>query len=134
MIDLANLRIALDRAVADAEPTTLPDLVAICAATQARAIARLATPSSTPATPTTWHTAEQIAAALNVKPSAVFEWARARRIPCEKFGRFSRFNLDAVRAALASNAKMPALGTPRKPKRDRGQSTPLTARLPGGEP
>lgn len=44
---------------------------------------------------------KEVAARLGVPAGAVREWARSGKIPCEHYGRFVRFQFDAVRAALA---------------------------------
>jgi excisionase family DNA binding protein len=45
--------------------------------------------------------AEQIAARFNVKASWVHEWARLGKLPYVQLGRYRRFKLADVEAALA---------------------------------
>jgi excisionase family DNA binding protein len=45
--------------------------------------------------------AEQIAARFHVKASWVYEWARLDKLPCVQLGRYRRFRLADVEAALA---------------------------------
>jgi hypothetical protein len=110
----ADLRSVLDRAVDELQPDEYADAIGLSAAFQARLLARLTSPASK--SPTTgpmleWRNAKEIAAELNLKPSAIYLWARTGRIPVEVFGRFRRFNLEAVRRALAADSKLPPLGT-----------------------
>jgi excisionase family DNA binding protein len=127
---LGELRSVLERAVATASAAELPDVIGEIAAAQARAMARLtAAPAPAPAS-TAMMSAEEIAAALGVKASAVLEWARAGKIPVAKFGRFSRFDLAAVRAALEANSKTVRLGAPKTARPDSDLRGPLTTRLP----
>lgn len=139
MSTLDQLRAAVD-AVADLPVVDLPDALGVLVAGAARAQLRLAMPAMRSTAPTTNLTAEQVASALNVRPSAVYEWHRAKRIPGERYGRFLRFDLDAVRRALAEDSKTVCFGSGRHTKKARhtkhlrGSFAPLTTGLPPGGP
>lgn len=77
-------------------------------------------------------TAEAVAELFNVPVSQVYEQARQGRLPCVRLGKYVRFNLDAVRAALAQpqGSVSPSLGTRKKPSKTEGNSRPATTLQP----
>jgi hypothetical protein len=127
------VRTNLDVALRDLPVDALPDLIGTLAAGSARATLLLNAPASAPsAVPTTdLLTAEQLATVLNVKPSVIYAWHRQGLIPAEKFNRFLRFDLVAVRTRLA-NPKPVRLGIAKRPRKSKQLETPLTDRLPAG--
>jgi len=53
-------------------------------------------------------TAGELAALLRLRPSTIKSWAREGRIPCMRFSKgVVRFDLDAVREAIAAEAEHP---------------------------
>lgn len=120
------------RALVGAVPVDeLPTIVAELAGLQALALVRIGSAHGGPRsgdTPPRRQTASEVADALGVEASAIYDWARKGRIPSERYGRFVRFELAEVRAAL--NSKRGSLGTRKKPRANGHLSDPPTARLP----
>jgi excisionase family DNA binding protein len=131
VIDPSTLRGVLDAVVVELPAAALPDLIGVLAVTQARAQARLTVPPL-PAVGAEDLTAEALAAVFSVPTTQIYEQARQGRIPCLRLGRYVRFNLAAVRQALASAAstESPSLGTRKKRSNGKGVSAPATAVQP----
>lgn len=86
-----------------------------------------AAPNARPA-PAASATADELAALHSVPRSFFYELARQGRIPCERLGRYVRFNRAAVEQALAEDAKSVRLGTRKKRRTNgaaAGAATPL---------
>ncbi len=90
----------LDTAVAELPADELPALIGLLAAADARARARLAVPQPATTMDLSNLTAEQIAAEFGVPTSEIYALARQQRLPCVKIGKYVRFSLSQVRAAL----------------------------------
>lgn len=136
MIDLAQVRAVLVRAVSDADHGELTDLIGAIEAAKAAAWSKLTTstaPTTAPSSDVNL-TAEEVADRLNVPSSFVYELARQNRIPVRRLGRYRRFDLAAVEAALdaegGTNTKRVTLGTARKSYSGKGSGSPATRRLP----
>ena len=101
MIDLGEIERALNRAARELPADELPQLLGIVAEAQARAQARLVAP--TPAVVPTERllTAEQVAEIFRVPVSQIYESARRHRLPCVRIGKYVRFDITAIRQALA---------------------------------
>lgn len=52
-------------------------------------------------------TVNEVAAYLRVKPSSVYEWAQAGKIPAAKVGRLWRFHRDEIEAWVRSGGAHP---------------------------
>ena len=74
------------------------------AALQSALAARLASVPTTPVPPTPpqWVKAPEVAAALAIPLARVYELQRTGRVPVQRLGRSVRFDLEAVRRALAA--------------------------------
>lgn len=123
--------------VDDTVAADLPVLIGDLEAARAKAWAKLTAATTAKTAADTARnddnqTAEVIAAALNVPMSFIYELGRQDRIPVERFGRYRRFSLAAVRAALAAeaNSKRAGLGINRKPKCGNGSKVPATDHQP----
>lgn len=128
----AELRCLLDRAVAEAPAAELPDVVGVLAAAQAKAMARMTSPTAAPASGGQLVDADALAALFNVPQSQIYEQTRQKRIPCVRFGRYVRFDVAAVLTALASGqgTECPALGTRKRRSNGAVKSGAATAVLP----
>lgn len=132
---MTDLGARLRDLVEHADAADLPDVIGDLAGALARAQARLLMPTRA-AEPAKqgdgYQKAEDIAAVINTPASFLYELARQGRIPCERFGRYVRFSLDAVKAALAeeANSKSARLGSAGKRRNGKGFSAPATALQP----
>jgi excisionase family DNA binding protein len=124
---LAALRAAVDGLQAAALPALVGALEEIKAVAWARMVT--ATPTAQQA-PTVSATADELAAIHKVPRSFFYELARAGRIPCERLGRYVRFNRAAVEQALANDAKSVRLGTRKKRRQNGAVQGAATAPLP----
>ena len=81
----------------------MPSMLIQLAALQSALAARLAIPPavSEPQAPGKLVTAEVVGEAMSMRTDRVYELARTRRIPSIRIGRAMRFDLQAVRDALA---------------------------------
>lgn len=118
----------LDQALAQLDAIGLEELAGVLEVYRLRVERRLVASIAPAATDDTPADAEAIAAALGVPASAVYDWARKQVIPSERWGRFVRFRLSAVKAAL--NSKTPRRGSPKTATRRKGSQAPPTADLP----
>lgn len=132
MTTLADLHTMLSAAVVELPATDLADAVGACAAAQARLLARLTMPAPTPATGSTSMTARQLADVFEVPVSQIYEQARQGRIPCVRLGKYRRFDLAAVRQALAdgSGSKTVELGARKNRRKSRGLESAATTLQP----
>lgn len=97
----------LDAAVAELAADELPALIATCAATQAKALARLATP--TVALPqSTLVNAAEMARILGVPENWVRDRARAGTLPSHRLGHYRRFAPDEVLAKVSKSHDAPS--------------------------
>jgi excisionase family DNA binding protein len=101
------VRAELEEALVQLDAEGLKELAGVLEIYRLRVERRLVT-STTIAVDDSPVDAEAIAAALGVPTSAIYDWARKKRIPSERYGRFVRFRLSAVKAAL--NSKTPGHG------------------------
>lgn len=91
--------------VASVPPEQVLPMVVHLSALQVALATRL--PTSAPVasqarTPSRLVTAKELAAELTLTVPRVYELARTNRIPCVRIGRTERFDMEAVRNALAS--------------------------------
>lgn len=124
----AIVRADLDQALAQLDADGLEEIAGLLETYRLRVERRLVS-SIAPAADDAPADADAIAAALGVPASAIYDWARKGRIPSERYGRFVRFRLSAVRAAL--HPKTPTSGRRRKPLSQSGSDRPPTTDLPG---
>jgi excisionase family DNA binding protein len=125
-----ELRGVLERALTELAPADVPAFIVLLASVQAQACVRLPL-TSAPVEPEDLG-AEQLAAVFNVPVSQIYEQARQKRIPSVRVGKYVRFSLPAVRAALATgqDTETPSLGI-RKTRSSNGtKSKAATAALP----
>ena len=105
---LADLRRALDAAVAELPTVDVADAIGLCAAAQSRLLAKLTAPAPVADHHDELVTAETVAERFHLALSSVHELARQGKIPCRMFGRWRRFNLAEV-AAAGLDSKTPSL-------------------------
>lgn len=128
---LTIIRADIERGTAELPVDQLEDLLGVLATCTARVERRLRTTATAPTVDTDAPvSAEVVAASLGVPVGAVREWARSGRVPCERYGRFVRFRLNAVRAAFEANSKIPDHGTPKRARKLKAPAAVATARLP----
>lgn len=134
MIDVTALRARLEAAVIEADAAQLADVAAELRRAEWRLEQRRALPAPMTAPAPAPMTAPEIAARLGVPASWVYELARNGRIPVRRLGRYRRFDLAAVEAAIEAgqggDSKPVPLGTTAKPKRSKGCRGAATALLP----
>jgi excisionase family DNA binding protein len=124
---LAALRAAIEGLPSDALPALVGELEALKAIAWVKMVT--AAPTAQPA-PTVSATADELAAIHKVPRSFFYELARAGRIPCERLGRYVRFNRAAVELALADDAKSHRLGTRKKRRQNGAAQGAATTLLP----
>jgi hypothetical protein len=92
--------------VASVPPEQVLPMVVHLSALQVALATRLPTPAalagSQGRTPSRLVTAKELALELTLTVARVYELARTNRIPCIRIGRTERFDVEAVRKALAS--------------------------------
>jgi hypothetical protein len=115
-MNLAEVRRVLDVAAVDLPVDELPDLIGLLESIKARALARMTVPAPTVPISSGWVCADRIAEAFDVPVSQVYALARQDRIPHVKIGKYTRFDLEAVRHALAraDSAKWVSFGARKK--------------------
>lgn len=134
MTDLVAIRSVLEMAVVELPSAELPDLIGILAAASARAQVRLTTPVTEMVTNTAMMSAEQVAEVFGVPSSQIAEMARQHRLPSTLVGKYRRFDLAAVRAALGASSKRVSLRAPKKRSSSAASRAPATALLPPSTP
>ncbi len=128
MMTVAELRAVLDAAVVEAPTAEIPDVIDLLAAVQAKLLARLAAPAPPVGPSAVPIDAEAAAVALNVPVSQIYALARQKRIPVLRIGKYVRFDLAAVRAALA---EVPGSKTAEYRPRKRHPNTAISQRKNG---
>ena len=89
----------------------LPDLIAACAGTQARALARLTTPQATPIADDIVDVAD-LAVELQLTPSWLLSQARRNKLPHLRCGKFIKFRRAEVMAVIARAGTDHRMGSP----------------------
>lgn len=113
----------------------LPAFIGELEAVKAKAWLRLQMPpveQPKSAAETSRVTADVIAERYGVPRSWVYELSRQGRIPCQRLGRYVRFDPEAVERALADgvDSKRDKLGATKRPLNSKGSERPATALLP----
>ncbi|MBX3024432.1 helix-turn-helix domain-containing protein [bacterium] len=109
---LEELRRALEQAERDLPRAELADAIGACAATQARLHARLTAPPAAPSSSPVgeWVTAAEVARRFSLSVSTINELSRLGRLPHRMFGRYRRFSLAELTAALDSECAEHGIG------------------------
>jgi len=137
MTDRAIALTALRSVIAEAGLGELPALIGELEGMKAAAWVRLTMPApgANQTEPDAGHmmTAAELARVYHVPKSWFYELARQGRLPCQRLGRYVRFDQGAVERALAADSKITALVTGKKKRGNGGLRRPATARLPESE-
>ncbi|MGH7788223.1 MAG: helix-turn-helix domain-containing protein [Candidatus Binatia bacterium] len=132
MTDLATLRVALERAVAELPAEQMPDLIGVLATASARAQLNLvAVPRPEPVDVVDVAT---LAAELNVAASWLRSQARANKLPHLRCGKYIRFARAEVLATLARSGADHRTGHPapgEKPNNGAGSFPPVSTQYAG---
>jgi excisionase family DNA binding protein len=125
---------ALNNLIAETSADQLPTVIGDLAAAEAQAWARITmpAPAATCIEPDAGHmmTADELAKLYRVPKSWFYELARQGRLPCQRLGRYVRFERAVIERALAADSKITALETQKKHRRTKGNLPPATASLP----
>jgi excisionase family DNA binding protein len=132
MIDCSAALAALVAVVAETPAEQLPALIGALEGLKAAAWQRMMAPVpvAQPAADRAGMTADELAHVFSVPKSFFYELARRKRIPCIRFGKYVRFNRDAVEQALAEESKTAALGTRKKARGNGNLQQVATSALP----
>jgi hypothetical protein len=129
MIDLGAIRRALDAVVLELPADDIADAIGLCAATQARLLARLTAPTA--AVPTKLVNAAEMAAILDVPENWVRDKTRADALPHRQLGHYIRYDpievLEAVRRLPLHDCGFRGV---KKRKENRGGARPVSTECP----
>jgi hypothetical protein len=127
MMTVADIRDALDDAVARLPLAELPDLLAILAGTSARATLRLTTPPPITSRPDEIVDVATLSAELGLAPSWLRSQARAGKLPHLRCGKYIKFRRSELLAALGRSGADHGMGEPvpaEKPSNGAGSFPP----------